>query len=162
MLSGVYKRCSQQYAVLSGENGFSHHLCFKWFAPLFSQPTLNESSCSSLIGRSGSIPRDCRAESCRGLTSFTETSVCPSAFPFTASPNHFRPASSLPLLSISSPHLCDNSERGALLTLCLSEEDKHLLSLSLSSFFSICRQAGKRDAGRDCSALAAAVQEACE
>ncbi|KAK2872268.1 hypothetical protein Q8A67_022165 [Cirrhinus molitorella] len=109
MHSGVKKRRSKQYAVLSDGNGFSHHLCFKWFAPLFSQPTLNESSCSSLIGRSGSIPRDCRAESCRGLTSFTETSVCLSAFPFTGSPNHFRPhgspASSPPLLSISSASL---------------------------------------------------------
>lgn len=134
--------------MLSGENGFSHHLCFKWFAPLFSQPTLNESSCSSLIGQSGSIPRDCRAESCRGLTSFTETSVCPSAFPFTASPNHFHPASSLPLLSISFPHLCDNNERGALLMLCLSREDKSLLSRSLSlsvfSSFFFNLQAGRK------------------
>ncbi|KAL7854243.1 hypothetical protein AOLI_G00210870 [Acnodon oligacanthus] len=40
------------------ENGLFHHLSREWFVPLFSLPTLNESSCPPLIGRPGCIPRD--------------------------------------------------------------------------------------------------------
>ncbi|KAL6469659.1 hypothetical protein MHYP_G00207780 [Metynnis hypsauchen] len=40
------------------ENGLFHHLSREWFVPLFSLPTLNESSCLPLIGRLGCIPRD--------------------------------------------------------------------------------------------------------
>lgn len=53
-------------------NGFSHHLSREWFSPLFSQPTLNESSRPPLIGRLLSIPRDRLAEGSQGLTPFTE------------------------------------------------------------------------------------------
>ncbi|GAA6083116.1 uncharacterized [Tachysurus ichikawai] len=65
-------------------NGFSHHLSQEWFSPLFSQPTLNESSRLPLIGRPFSIPRDRLAERSRGPTPFTETSLHSFAASFTA------------------------------------------------------------------------------
>ncbi len=85
---------------------------------------------------------------------------------------HSQPESFSPSILSSSPqHLFSASlwqQRARSTFNALSQQRRQILALLLSLslclffFFSICRQAGKRDAGRDCSALAAAVQEACE